>query len=241
MDQEKKSITIDSGILKEFLGPKKFLYDSLNDMDEIGIVCGLAWTSSGGDTLFVEVNIVNGTGKIELTGKLGDVMKESAYAAISYIRSRAEAFHIEKDFYQKYDIHIHFPEGAVPKDGPSAGITIATALISELTKTPVRRDIAMTGEITIRGRVLPIGGLKEKSMAAYRAGVKTVIIPKENERDLTEIDKIVLNNVRFIPVSNMDEVVSAALLLKENTVMEEIIHPVPVFERPYDPIKPAMM
>lgn len=242
VDKKKKTVKLDAKLVKEFLGPQKYFYDSINDHDEIGVVCGLAWTSVGGDTLFVEVNVVEGTGKIELTGKLGDVMKESAYAAFSYIRSRAQAFHIEHDFYKKYDTHIHFPEGAVPKDGPSAGITIATALISAFTKTPVKRDIAMTGEITIRGRVLPIGGLKEKTMAAYRAGIGTVIIPKENESDLAEIDPVVLENIKFVLASNMDQVVSAALLFgQKDQVLESLGQPIPVFEQPYQQIKSPVM
>ena len=173
---------------------------------------GLAWTSVGGEVLDVEVAVLPGSGKLELTGNLGDVMKESARAAISYIRSRAELLGIDPEFYKNKDIHIHFPEGAVPKDGPSAGITVTIAVISALTGTPVRHEVAMTGEITLRGRVLPIGGLREKTMAALRAGVKTVIIPRENESDLADIDPTVRAALRFVPVSHADEALDVALL-----------------------------
>lgn len=208
----KKKVHIDPQNLTEYLGSHKYLYDKKNMCSEVGVVCGLAWTQSGGDTLFVEVNVVKGSGKIELTGQLGDVMKESAHAAISFIRSRALDLGIDEDFHKNYDIHVHFPEGAIPKDGPSAGITMATAIISALTDLPVKNNVAMTGEITIRGRVLPIGGLREKSMAAYRAKIDTVIIPKENESDLEEIDAVVKDHIQFIPVSSMDEVLKIALI-----------------------------
>ncbi len=188
---EIKTATITTGMLEEYLGVKKYKPEGISGKDEIGLVKGLAWTSAGGETLDVEVNILEGTGKLELTGNLGDVMKESAHAAVSYIRSRAKLLAIDPEFYKNRDIHIHFPEGAVPKDGPSAGITIAVAVISALTGAPVRRDLAMTGEITLRGRILPIGGLKEKTMAALRSGVKTVIIPAGNEPDLDDIDQTV--------------------------------------------------
>ena len=183
----------------------------MNKRDEIGVARGLAWTSVGGETLSIEVNVMEGTGKVELTGKLGDVMKESAMAAISYIRSKSDEFKIESDFYKTKDIHIHVPEGAVPKDVPSAGITMATAVVSSLSNVPVRRDVAMTGEITLRGKVLPIGGLKEKSMAAYRAGIRTVIIPGENERDIEEIPSEVRDEISFIPVTDMRAVLDNAL------------------------------
>ena len=183
----------------------------MNETDEVGVARGLAWTSVGGDTLSIEVNVMDGTGKVELTGKLGDVMKERAMAAISYIRSKSGELGIKSDFYKKKDIHIHVPEGAVPKDGPSAGITMATAVVSSLTDIPVKRDVAMTGEITLRGRVLPIGGLKEKSMAAYRAGIKTIIIPEENKPDIEEVPEEVRNSVNFVPVSAMDTVFKTAL------------------------------
>jgi ATP-dependent Lon protease len=172
----------------------------------------LAWTEVGGDTLMVEVSVLPGSGKLLLTGKLGDVMKESAQAAFSYTRSRAEQFKIPPDFHEKNDIHIHVPEGAIPKDGPSAGITIATALISALTQVPVSREVAMTGEITLRGRILPIGGLKEKSLAAHRAGIRKVLMPKDNEKDLEEIPESIREEMAFIPVAHMDEVLEHAFV-----------------------------
>ena len=208
---EKKSIRISRKNLSNYIGKQKFRYDLKNDQDEVGVVRGLAWTQVGGDTLSVEVSVMPGTGKVELTGKLGDVMKESAMTAVSYVRSRAEKLHIGKDFYKETDLHIHVPEGAVPKDGPSAGITIATAVASALTNRPVRCDVAMTGEITLRGRVLPIGGLKEKSLAAYRAGIRTIIIPNENEVDLEEIPESIRNEIQFIPVRDADHVLQKAL------------------------------
>ena len=177
----------------------------------MGVVNGLAWTQVGGEMLQVEVNVVPGTGKVELTGNLGDVMKESAKAALSYIRSRAQRLGIDEDFYKTKDIHVHFPEGAVPKDGPSAGITITTAMVSALTNTPVRQDVAMTGEVTLRGRVLPIGGLREKTMAALRNGMKTVLIPADNVGDLEEIDQTVRAALKFIPVEQVDQVLSVVL------------------------------
>ena len=206
-----KRITVTGSNLEEFLGVKKYLPDALPPMDQVGLVTGLAWTAVGGETLEVEVNVVEGSGKLELTGNLGDVMKESVHAAMSYIRSRAENLGIVPDFYKTKDIHVHFPEGAVPKDGPSAGITICTAMVSALTGASVRRDIAMTGEISIRGRVLPIGGLKEKTMAALRHGIKTVIIPEANAKDLEEIDQTVRKALNFITVSHVDDVIAAAL------------------------------
>ncbi len=206
---------IDEKEIERFLGHKKFIPDSLAKMDEIGIVNGLAWTSVGGEILPIEVAVMEGTGKIELTGSLGDVMQESAKTAITCIRSHAVVLGIDSDFYKNKDIHIHAPEGAVPKDGPSAGITMATAIYSALTLKPARHDIAMTGEITLRGNVLPIGGLKEKSMAAFKNGITTVIIPKDNEPDLEDVDKAVLEKVKFIPVRNFSEVVALAV---NNTV-----------------------
>ena len=210
--KETESIEVTADKLADYLGPVKFRYGLAEEEDQIGAATGLAWTEVGGDTLVIEVSIVPGKGKLTLTGKLGDVMKESAQAAFSYTRSRAHELRIDADFHEKNDIHIHIPEGAIPKDGPSAGITIATALISALTNIPVRRDVAMTGEITLRGRVLPIGGLKEKSLAAHRAGVKTVILPKENEKDLEEIPESVRDDMEFITVSHMDEVLDHALV-----------------------------
>ena len=206
-----KSMSIDTEKLESFLGVRKYLPDMLVKGREIGLVNGLAWTSTGGSVLEVEVNVLLGTGKLELTGNLGDVMKESAQAAVSYIRSRAEKLQIDSEFYKNRDIHIHFPEGAIPKDGPSAGITMCIAVISALTGAPVRRDIAMTGEITLRGRIMRIGGLKEKTMAAMRAGVKTVIIPAENEPDLDEIDQTVRLALNFITTESIDEILDVAL------------------------------
>lgn len=211
-----KRITVTQKNLEEFLGKVKYLPDQVCKEDEVGVVCGLAWTQVGGDILYVEVNVMKGTGKIELTGSLGDVMKESAYAAISYIRSRNEVLELPDDFYKENDIHVHFPQGAIPKDGPSAGITMATAIISALTGRPVRHDLAMTGEVTIRGRVLAIGGLKEKTMAAYKHGMKTVIIPQENEPDLAELDPAVKENVKFILARTMDDVLKHALVPVHN-------------------------
>lgn len=207
-----KSLAVKPAKLQELLGPVKFRPEPYRFYDEVGLVHGLAYTSVGGEMLDVEALVTDGTGKLELTGNLGDVMKESAKAAISFIRSRADKLGIDREFYKNCDIHIHYPEGAVPKDGPSAGVTTCVALVSALTGRPVRHDVAMTGEITLRGRVLPIGGLREKTMAALRNGVKTVIIPAENEPDLDEIDQAVRAKLSFIPVSYADEALDAALL-----------------------------
>ncbi|MFS0839941.1 endopeptidase La [Paenibacillus sp. 1P03SA] len=203
-------VTVDT--VKEDLGPPKFRYNMAEEQDQIGAVTGLAWTEVGGDTLVIEVTVMPGSGKLTLTGKLGDVMKESAQAAFSYTRSRAEQLKIAPDFHEKNDIHIHIPEGAIPKDGPSAGITMGTALISALTNIPVSSQVAMTGEITLRGRVLPIGGLKEKALAAHRAGIRTIILPKDNEKDIRDIPESVRNDLTFIPVSHMDQVLEHALV-----------------------------
>ena len=207
---ECKSVAVKAGGLEPFLGAPRYQQDHLYSKDEIGMVRGLAWTQVGGEVLDVEVGVVDGNGKLELTGNLGDVMKESARAAITYIRSRADVLGIDPDFYKNKDIHIHFPEGAVPKDGPSAGITICIAVISALTETPVRRDLAMTGEITLRGRILPIGGLKEKTMAALRTGITTVIIPSENEKDLAEIDQTVRSALNFVTTDHVDKILDVA-------------------------------
>lgn len=204
-------VKVSPDTLEDFLGPQRFKDDYFSKTDDIGIVNGLAWTAAGGEILSVEVAVLEGTGKIELTGSLGDVMKESARAAVSYIRGRCGDFGIEKDFYKNKDLHIHFPEGAVPKDGPSAGVTIVTALVSALTQIKVRHDVAMTGEITLRGRVLPIGGLKEKSMAAYKSGIHTVIIPKNNVPDLADVDEVVRESVTFVPAEHLDTVLKTAL------------------------------
>ncbi len=212
LDEGKKSVRIDAHHIKDYLGCRKLLPERIDEIDEIGTVNGLAYTELGGDMLKVEVAALEGTGKLELTGSLGDVMQESAKAALSYTRSIASQYGIASDFYQKKDIHIHVPEGAVPKDGPSAGVTMLTALVSALTGRPVRHDVAMTGEITLRGRVLPIGGLREKTMAAYSAGVKTVLIPAENERDLENIDPLARENLTFIPCRIADDVLKNALI-----------------------------
>jgi len=208
---EKKRVTVTKRNLPDFLGKPIYRYGQSELEDTIGAVTGLAYTAFGGDTLTIEVSLAPGKGKLQLTGKLGDVMQESAQTAYSFVRANAEAFKIDPNFYETQDIHIHVPEGAVPKDGPSAGITIATALISALTKRPVRRDVGMTGEITLRGRVLPIGGLKEKSLAAHRAGLTTILMPQDNTRDIDDIPETVRDGIRFIPVATMDQVLEHAL------------------------------
>lgn len=211
VEGEAKSLTVNPKRIESLIGPIKYKTDTVHKNSEIGLVTGLAWTSVGGETLPIEVAVMDGSGKIELTGSLGDVMKESAKTAVTCIRTMTDVLDIDKDFYKKYDIHIHAPEGAVPKDGPSAGITMATAVASALTKRPVKSNIAMTGEITLRGKVLPIGGLKEKSMAAYRYGVDTVIYPEDNTSDITDIDNTVKNSINFVPVSSISDVLNLAL------------------------------
>lgn len=235
-----KCISITGGTLDKYLGPRKFLPDPKPASDPVGLVTGLAWTQVGGETLEVEVNVVDGTGKLELTGNLGDVMKESVHAAMSYIRARAAHFSLAPDFYRTKDIHVHFPEGAVPKDGPSAGITICTAIVSALTGAPVRRDIAMTGEISIRGRVLAIGGLREKTMAALRHGIRTVIIPAANEKDLQQIDPLVRNALNFITVEHVDSVIAASLDFSQTAKSAEHTLPDPAAQTalPIAPSKP---
>ena len=209
---KKETIFVTEANLEHFLGKEKYSRDEKNDTDEIGVVRGLAWTSVGGTTLEIEVNIMPGKGEVKLTGKLGDVMKESAMAGISYIRAVSAEYHIEKDFFSEHDIHIHIPEGAVPKDGPSAGITMATAVLSAVIKQPVRADVAMTGEITLRGRVLPIGGLKEKLLAAKMAGMKTVCVPAKNEKDLDEISDEIKDGLEIVLVEKLDQVLKVALV-----------------------------
>ena len=206
------TVKVNRSNLDKSLGVKKYHYDEIQKENQVGIATGLAWTPVGGDTLSIEVSIMKGKGNLVLTGQMGDVMKESARAGLSYLRSISEKYEIADDFHEKMDIHIHIPEGAIPKDGPSAGITMATAVLSAITGIPVRHDLAMTGEITLRGRVLPIGGLKEKSLAASRAGVKTVLFPKENVKDLEEIPSTVRSKMKFIPVESMDEVLEHALV-----------------------------
>ena len=208
----RKKFVIQPKQVREYLGVRKFKFGAAEVADTVGVVTGLAWTEVGGELLSIEVAVLPGKGKLTITGKLGEVMQESAQAAMTYVRSRAQILGLDRDFYQNVDIHIHVPEGAIPKDGPSAGITMATAIISALTRRSVRRDIAMTGEITLRGRVLPIGGLKEKIMAARRSLIKTVLIPKENEKDLAELPKEVIGGISIHPVSHMDEVLTFALL-----------------------------
>lgn len=220
-----KSVHITVENLETYLGIPRYHPDRLPRTEQVGVVNGLAWTSVGGEILEVEVGVVPGTGKIELTGNLGDVMKESAHAALTYIRSRAHQLGIDEEFYKTKDIHIHFPEGAVPKDGPSAGIAITTAMVSALTGIPVRRDLAMTGEVTLRGRVLPIGGLKEKTMAAYRNGIRTVLLPADNEKDLEEIDQTVRAGLRFVAVEQVDAVLAEALAVELTPGNKELQHP----------------
>ena len=211
----KKSVTITEKNLFKYLGKEKFTYQMANAADEIGIVRGLAWTSVGGDTLQIEVNVMPGKGEIMLTGQLGDVMKESARTGISYIRSVSRDYQIADDFFEKYDIHVHIPEGAVPKDGPSAGITMATAMLSAITEQKVRADIAMTGEVTLRGRVLPIGGLKEKLLAAKNAGIKTVLVPKKNLADVEELSQEITKGLEILSVEHMEEVLKAAFVSED--------------------------
>lgn len=214
VEENLKLVRINAGSLPNYLGAHKYRFDVVDEKNQIGVANGLAWTAVGGETLSIEVNTMKGTGKIQLTGKLGDVMKESAMAGISYIRSNSQFLDIETDFYKDMDIHIHVPEGAIPKDGPSAGITIATAVISALSNTPIHRDVAMTGEITLRGRVLPVGGIKEKVLAANRMGIKKVLIPVENDKDLEEIPDKIKKKMEFVLVKDMEEVLRHALEMK---------------------------
>ena len=211
VEGEKTTIDIDSGMVEKFLGVPRYHYGTLEKQDLVGVATGLAWTEVGGDILNIEVTVMKGEGKLILTGKLGDVMQESAHAGYSYVRSKAHTLNIDEDFHKKHDIHIHVPEGAIPKDGPSAGITITCALISALSSRPVDRTVAMTGEITLRGRVLPVGGIKEKILAAHRAGIKTIILPEENTKDLEEVPSKVKNDLCFIFVNTMDDVIEKAL------------------------------
>ena len=217
MEEKEKEVVVTPENLNDFLGRARYTRQKKNQTDEVGIVRGLAWTSVGGDTLQIEVNLMPGKGEFLLTGQLGDVMKESAQAGISYIRSVADRYNIDPEFFQKHDLHIHIPEGAVPKDGPSAGITMATAMLSAITGTPVRANVAMTGEITLRGRVLPIGGLKEKLLAAKSAGIEKVLIPSENQPDVAEMDKEITQGLEIVPVNTMEEVLKHALADKQNS------------------------
>jgi len=213
---EKKINKVTAKSIQKYLGPPAFKHGQIEDKDQVGLVTGLAWTQVGGELLYVETVTMPGKGKLTVTGKLGEVMQESAQAAVSYVRSRAEYLMLDPDFYKTLDTHIHVPEGAIPKDGPSAGITMCASIVSALTKRPVHREIAMTGEITLRGRVLPIGGLKEKLLAAHRGGIKKVIIPKENEKDLKDIPKSVLKQLEIVSVEHLDEVLTHALVTGEN-------------------------
>jgi len=210
-----KGFKVTATAILRYLGPPRFRHGQIEEKDQIGIVTGLAWTQVGGELLSVESLIMPGKGELMITGKLGDVMKESAQAAVSYVRSRGERLMIENEFHKKYDIHIHIPEGAIPKDGPSAGIAMCTSIVSALTRRAVYRDLAMTGEITLRGRVLPIGGLKEKILAAHRGGIKKVLIPSENKKDLKDIPAAITKQVDIVPVEHMDEVLSHAMILNE--------------------------
>jgi ATP-dependent Lon protease len=206
-----RKVKIDKTSVEKYLGVPKFRYGTAEEKNKVGISTGLAWTEVGGELLFIEVAVMSGKGELTITGKLGDVMKESARAAMSYVRSRAQLLGLDKDFYQLIDLHIHVPEGAIPKDGPSAGIAITTSIISALTRIEVKKDIAMTGEITLRGRVLPIGGLKEKIFAAHRGLISTVIIPRENEKDLKDVPEKILKDLNVVMVDHMDEVIRLAL------------------------------
>jgi ATP-dependent Lon protease len=218
-EKDKSEFKVSEKSIPKYLGPYRFRQEQVEEKDQVGLVTGLAWTQVGGELLFIETLIMPGKGKLTVTGKLGDVMQESAQAALSYVRSRAASLMIDDKFYKEYDIHIHIPEGAIPKDGPSAGITMCSSLVSALTKRKVYRDIAMTGEITLRGRVLPIGGLKEKIIAAHRGGIKKILIPKENEKDLKDVPKSISKQLEIIPVGHMDEVLSHAFLLDEGDTL----------------------
>ena len=215
LEEQVKEVVVTKENLEEFLGKERYEFQPANEKPEIGIVRGLAWTAVGGDTLQIEVNVMPGKGEFLLTGQLGDVMKESAQAGISFIRSVAEQYEIPKEFFEKHDIHIHIPEGAVPKDGPSAGITMATAMVSAITKVPVKADVAMTGEITLRGRVLPIGGLKEKLLAAKKAGIHMVLVPEKNEPDVRELDAEITDGLQIEFVGSMEQVLKLALVEKK--------------------------
>ncbi|HID11879.1 MAG TPA: endopeptidase La, partial [Candidatus Latescibacteria bacterium] len=213
---EGDSIVVGEEDLHDYLGPIKFRYEVAEEGDEVGVATGLAWTPTGGEVLFVEAAVVPGKGNLILTGQMGDVMQESAKAALTYIRSRAGVLGIDGEFYRKWDMHIHVPSGAVPKDGPSAGVTMTVALISALTRRPARKDVAMTGEITLRGRVLPIGGVRDKVLAAHRAGLRTVVLPEENEKDLEDVPEHVKQELKFMFVRHMDRVLDVTLRLPQN-------------------------
>ena len=214
LEEDKQQVTVSPAVVEKYLGAPRFLRDAPEKQPQIGVVNGLAYTTVGGETLAVECSVMPGSGQVQLTGQLGDVMKESAQAARSWVRAHGPEYGVDPDFYKQLDIHIHVPEGAVPKDGPSAGVTMATALVSALSGRPVRQDVAMTGEITLRGRVLPIGGVKEKLLAAYRAGLKTILLPKENKKDLEDVPAHVLAQFQIVLIENIEDVLKAALLPK---------------------------
>ena len=229
-------IKITSKSVLKYLGVPRFRHGEAEGKDDIGLCVGLAWTEVGGELLTIESALMKGSGKMVLTGKLGDVMQESAQAALTYVRARAEKLGLDENFYKETDIHIHVPEGAIPKDGPSAGIAMATSIASAFMKRKVRGDLAMTGEITLRGRVLPIGGLKEKLLAAHRANMKTVIIPKDNEKDIVDVPANVVKALEIIYVEHMDEVLKAALILKEEIKSDESNHQEPIIGIPSSPM-----
>ena len=212
VEENKKKINITVNHIKKYLGEEVYRIDEIEDKDKVGVVNGMAWTAYGGDTLPVEAVVMPGNGKLILTGQLGDVMQESAKAAFSYVRANCEKYGIDVDFYKNKDIHIHAPEGAVPKDGPSAGVAMITSMVSALSGRPVRHNVAMTGEITLTGKVLPIGGLKEKTLASYRAGIDTIIIPKKNKKDLDKVPKNVLNNIKVITAEEISTVLENAII-----------------------------
>ena len=212
MQDKVKSVRVSARNLEEYLGKVRYEYDHANERPEVGIVRGLAWTAVGGDTLQIEVNVMPGKGELKLTGQLGDVMKESAQTGVSFIRSMGSRLKVEADYFTTHDFHIHIPQGSVPKDGPSAGITMATAIYSAITGIKVRHDVAMTGEITLRGRVLPSGGLKEKTLAAKNAGIKTVLVPSRNKKDIEEIDEEILDGLKIVYVEKMETVLDNALV-----------------------------
>lgn len=236
-EKDRTEFKVTEKSIPKYLGPYRFRTEQVEEKDQVGMVTGMAWTQVGGELLFIETLIMPGKGKLLVTGKLGDVMQESAQAALSYVRSRSANLMIEQDFYKKYDIHIHIPEGAIPKDGPSAGITMCSSLVSALTKRKVHRDIAMTGEITLRGRVLPIGGLKEKIIAAHRGGIKKILIPEENEKDLKDVPKTITNQLEIVTVEHMDEVLTHAMILDDgDTLFKNVDIPFEMnTEKPKDP------
>jgi ATP-dependent Lon protease len=229
---KKESVAVTDKNVPDYLGVPKYRYGEVEDEDQVGVVTGLAWTDVGGELLTIEAAMMPGKGKMTVTGNLRDVMKESISAAASYVRMRSAAFGIEPPLFDKRDIHVHVPEGATPKDGPSAGVAMVTAIVSVMTGIPVHRDVAMTGEITLRGRVLPIGGLKEKLLAAHRGGIKTVLIPEENAKDLVEINDSIKSGLDIIPVSRMDEALARALTRKPEAITWE--------EKPVDVPEPAV-